>query len=340
MNKKKTERQRQIRLSIKRFRKKQKRKYCYYSYNKPSDVILEQRVKAGNKEQRIFAPHILSFVRNPTETLTFFSELRIQSEKKMPIFLDFSNITQLTIDVLLYLISIFDYWGGTGFSHHVRGNLPNNPECKELFVKSGFFRYVSHPISIEEIKPDANFLQIEFDSNVVGVISGKVTEFVSKHLKKTEQQTKGIYRILTEMMLNTKQHAYLGKEKLQKWYLMAHYNQGESKIEFSFLDNGLGIPNTISKRFREVIRDWAEWFKAFESQHTRLLVSAFNGDFRTKTKQRYRGKGLPEIKKFSDQKYIDDLVVLSDKGYVDFSDGQDTILSQSFQGTLYSWSFV
>lgn len=98
------------------------------------------------------------------------------------------------------------------------------------------------------------------------------------------------------------------------------------------------MPSTIRKNFHDII---SEKFKNVigNSNDSSLIMSALNGKFRTRTKQRYRGKGLPNIyKSYRDDKIIDKLKIISSMGYID--QGNERTIEYKFHGTLYTWEFV
>jgi len=53
-----------------------------------------------------------------------------------------------------------------------------------------------------------------------------------------------------------------------------------------------------------------------------LIRSALKGEFRTRTKEVFRGRGLPLIKQVSDNNIIDELKIVSNYGYVDCKNSQ------------------
>ncbi|MGR3219044.1 MAG: hypothetical protein ACUZ8H_04405 [Candidatus Anammoxibacter sp.] len=120
---------------------------------------------------------------------------------------------------------------------------------------------------------------------------------------------------------------------MKKWYLMLIYDKQNRIVKFVFLDNGVGIPNTIKKRFYEQIPIFTKMF-----HDNALIHSALKGEGRTSTKQSHRGKGLPKIYRCAtEKKEIKKLVIVSNYGYLDLSNQDYYDLKSKFNGTLYSW---
>lgn len=118
---------------------------------------------------------------------------------------------------------------------------------------------------------------------------------------------------------------------------MASFDEKSNRVHFTFLDNGFGIPLTIRRRFGEKIRR----LLGAEVRDGDLIKSALKGEFRTRTRAVYRGKGLPQIFQTAQSKKIENLILLSKKGYVDCCPMLETKeLNVSLYGTLLSWDIM
>ena len=75
-------------------------------------------------------------------------------------------------------------------------------------------------------------------------------------------------------------------------------------------------------------------------EENKYVISALNGEFRTATRQGFRGKGLPKIREYSTNERIMDLHIVSNKAYVEVFQTayQGNDLEEAIQGTLYYWS--
>lgn len=140
----------------------------------------------------------------------------------------------------------------------------------------------------------------------------------------------------------TLDHAYKQNSLVPKWYLIALNKPETGKVSFTFLDGGQGIPSTINIKHRERVKQLiSKFFYDVPSiKDNALIYSALKGEFRTRTNEGYRGKGLPKIYQCVENKEIDNLIIISNKGYVNCSTGEQRELSSTFHGTLFSWDFM
>jgi hypothetical protein len=189
-----------------------------------------------------------------------------------------------------------------------------------------------------ELKYDNNnVLSIKSDKIVDGAIAHSVINFSTEKLnRKNNGGSRSIYGTLIETMANTRNHAYGVNRNDKKWWLISCYDEENKRVNFTFMDNGIGIPFTLRKNFKEKFID-----PFINKQNDgKLILSALKGEFRTRTKKHYRGTGLPKILNYSKEKQIENLIIISNKGYVECNSEQSIELSRKFYGTLLSWDFV
>ena len=140
-------------------------------------------------------------------------------------------------------------------------------------------------------------------------------------------------------MSNTQEHAYNGNKKhYDNWLLFLQFYPEKSSIDFIFLDTGYGIPTTVRKQKLEVARQWFAKLGKTEFNESDLVNSALNGAFRTRTKKRHRGKGLPKIYKYYNEGYINELNILSNKACI--TPDKQFDLMKEMTGTLYFWKIT
>lgn len=295
----------------------------------------DRHVVRKKNKVRITAPSVFSIINNSEEMLQFFAETKEHIAQKRLINFDMSEIKYMTADGILSMVSLFDYWKQRDGFFNILGNIPTDEACKMLLIDSGFFNYVKSNIKFSQSNP--HILSIESDSLAVGLIAQKVIDFTYKHLgEEKTNQSKSIYAMLIECMCNTRQHAYIKESILPKWWLIALYDKDVNKVHFAFVDNGSGIPGTVRKNNKERIKQIF-----FNSVKDSILIqSTLKGEFRTRTKQGYRGNGLPKILSYCESKVIDNLIIISNKGYVNCSNSECRELTEKFKGTLLSWDFI
>ncbi|MFA6422870.1 MAG: hypothetical protein WCW17_00280 [Patescibacteria group bacterium] len=287
--------------------------------------------------KKISAPAYFSMIKNPEGMVRFYHDFENVVSTGAGVDFDLSQIKVMTVDAVLYTLYFFDYLKSKRVYYFVRGNEPKDQECKRIFQESGFYKYVQ---SSQLNKTSYNIFPIESGTSVDPTLAEKIIDFTrDRLLYPKSKKIEGVFITLVECMTNTIQWAYEKNYSLNKWWVAAYYDKNQNKIFYIFLDNGQGIPSTVSKRFPERV---AAIFKKITKQQldTTLIKSALKGEFRTRTKQSSRGKGLPQIYSFAKEGKISDLRIMSNRGYIDTVDPNNCEeLSRKFIGTLFSWSY-
>ena len=327
--------------SRKNLRRKSKKKRAkgQHSFHPAQYKSSYKYIKRGKDRVEIKAPKEFSLINNPDETLEFFKAIDEKIERKENIYIDLALVENLTTDAILYMLSRMEFRKVSHSTSNISGNVPKSEECNKIFETSGFYKFVYS--NKFDMVSDPKVYSITTDTIVWPEKAKEAKVFTLKCLgKKESNDAKKIYEIIIECMTNAKQHAYASSNKFAKWWLMASFQERQSKVCFTFMDNGYGIPKTLRKRMHEPLIELAK--KTFRSSiDADLIFSALEGDFlRTKTGERYRGKGLPKIYETFRNDKIVNLKVISRRGYVDCSKGHKKSLRKPFHGTLLSWEFV
>lgn len=286
------------------------------------------------------APDVFCIKNNPDATINFFNEIiniRLEYVCDIILFIDISQVNYVGADALMYLLAIIR---DTKYYKQIRirfqGNFPMNNDIKQRFIDSGFLSYV-HTEKMD-IEPHANNIQIRIGTINDPKIAGTVCSFVQDTCKLTKKETIPLYNILIELMGNTNQHAYKGARDnslLNNWYLYAEEN--ESDISFVFLDTGLGIPATVRKNFGEMLKEKI----SISYSDADYIYSALQGEYRTETKLRHRGKGLPQISDCCRSGIFNNVSIYAGSGNCYIRGDNEFCkrnLSASMKGTLFTWS--
>ena len=289
----------------------------------------------------LVAPKKLSLFEGQEDTLAFFKDAFntiCECRENRELWFDLSAVEVVTPDAIMYLIALIKNTRRLKEKHlKCSGNLPGNIEAKKAFEEAGFFDYVNRLDNTNSISGD-NGLRISHGHESDGALAGSICDFVHRSTETSRHETKRLFSMIIELMTNTKQHAYPDKHSMmnEHWYIFAENR--ENGVHFVFLDTGDGIPDTVRKSFTEIIRGWM-----VKSDDAKMIASALRGEFRTETKQDYRGKGLPQIYNDSCDGLIKNLNIISGNGkcVVD-EDGRITeeVLNTEFMGTLFCWDFV
>ena len=288
------------------------------------------------------APMHFSLVNNKEETLEYFNHALSAIENCTPrqeVFFDLKAVSLITPDAIMYLIALVNNCKRCRTTQTIcRGNLPDNPNARSYIEKSGFYSFVS----TQRMLPPPNMIsaiQISSGCEVDPEFIGNICSFVSSKSALPERlHTKGLYQIITELMTNTIQHAYTDSTGIMdnRWYI--YVEDMEDRIQFVFLDTGVGIPNKIKKNFWEKVAQ----FVGNSANDAKLISSALKGVYRSETGEKHRGKGLPNIYEASKTDRISCLNILSGFGQCTVDDTcfiVESNLSISFSGTLFCWQF-
>ncbi|MDD4840282.1 MAG: hypothetical protein PHE93_06445 [Clostridia bacterium] len=288
---------------------------------------LRERV---NKEdiKPIIAPKVFNLVENPNEMLSFFSQVKIQI-KSDPIKIVMKDVTELSANALLYLIAIMQDARAKKSPFHVGGDLPEDPSCRRTLQASGFLNYVKNKNPTLQVT-DNSILRITSSNKHEPVHIQRLCDFVIEKFKVNKIYTRSLFNAITELVQNTIGHAYPQKSVKDNWFFFAKYNDEYNFIDIAFLDTGVGIPNTVRKKFFEIIKNWIN-----RDTDTELIFSALEGAFRTKTNLKTRGKGLPSVFEQHRKKVFLNFALLSNYGYI--FDSKKQTLPAKFSGTLFSW---
>ena len=273
------------------------------------DVLCPSRSKTiakidKQKKHKITAPSNFSLKQNTNLVLEFFNKLDRAVDKKHFVCLDLSNITSLTVDTLIYFIACLKRYDYNDKDYRIQTKNPRDKELKQMMIKSGLLEFSKEKKFIK----DEDVIQIHYGDKDNRELIKKICHFISDKFDiESRIYTKNIYRILSELMYNTIEHAYISDSNadLKNWYIYCSFDTNIIKIVF--MDTGRSIPKTINKRLVEKLH--LTGITASD-----LLVSALKGEHRTRTKKRYRGLGLQALLQLENTELIQDLSILSHKG--------------------------
>ena len=139
-------------------------------------------------------------------------------------------------------------------------------------------------------------------------------------------------------MSNTVHHAYNCNGIMVPYWYLYSIDKGDS-IQFTFIDTGEGIPNTVKKKILERL----PFGKVDDST---LIHSAFLGESRTETGLYNRGHGLPALYEKVKAGKLKEFFVLSGCGCCKsvIIDGEIELQKLDFQkeiiGTIFQFEII
>lgn len=333
---KKHQNEKNLRRRSRRKKRIKSRHFQKYCTNKIAKEDSEYDAKA--KVFTIKAPSVFSIVENPAETIHFFNQIISFMTRKenliRELFVDIRDVEELRTDALMYLLAVMNNHNRKyGETVRFSGNEPTDQNVRKKFKESGFYSYV-RPRKNPVLAKSTDKIQIVCGEKCDTETAKKVSDFVCAISKVSTRKCSFLYNTMIELMSNAHKHAYNDNGVLMPiWYCFVEYDKHDM-ISFIFMDTGSGIPSTVQKNFAEKV----DILRLKEEN--RYVISALDGEFRTATRQDYRGKGLPKIREYCTDENIRDLHIVSNKADVEVCRlgyyGNDLI--EALQGTLYCWN--
>lgn len=286
----------------------------------------------------IDVPENFSIVENTEQSMEFYLEMYNLIKENPPrthFFINSSHVKSVSVDALVFLLaSILNTKLNKKKFISYRGNCPMFEEAKRVFAESGFIQFFS-----------SNMRVMPEDNEKMKIISGMhnspmdtkaVCQFVMESLGIERTDILDIQKIMIELMSNVYTHAYTDDGMMEpKWYVYAEHTSSDC-VRLIFADTGLGIASTIYKKFYE---------KIVHKKDCELLYSAFStDDFRTETRERNRGNGLPGIKEIVMGEKFKSFCVITGKGELKKSKSEKDFIKiehkNKLNGTLYVFDYI
>ncbi len=312
--------------NIKNIKNENIKKKKYPVHNKKYDLPINFCIYENYDEVSHFFNDVICYLKKKLVNKKEFSEISI--------IFDASQIVQVTFASIIYLLALMN-----SFRHstHKRikfsGNLPNDSDAKEKFLSSGFLKFFNKN-TFEEMETVTDGIRY---GN--GVYEPSVFRNMYVDLSKDKSKIHFLSTTLIEIIDNSVQHAYKKNNDIQnkEWYFF--YKEEHECYDFTLLDTGVGIPETMRKNFKELV----EKLLSYDNIDTKLLVSGLKGDFRTGTGEKNRGNGLPKIYENCINGNLCDMEIISGGAYCKIKkDGQIKYKDNSnyFLGTIYRWRIL
>lgn len=287
-------------------------------FPKPPKIIIKLKV-----------PEDFSLLTNLEDVLAFFNDCKKYNSSLCDVVsFDFVDVKHIGSGAITILLSICGWLSDQNVS--IEGTYPSCSEARARFEKLGFLKYfrVKSEAKLNS-RSRSEIVQRGINTTNASLTAEKIRAAMETVIGVSSKNTK-IQGMLIELMANTVNHAY---DKYQKgWYLSLDHDEEKNKVHFCFVDNGEGILNTIRIKSYEKVKRFLKIKNDGD-----ILQMAFEGEFGSRTKLLYRGRGLPLIKKNFDEGYIKNLIVISNGVYYNFENGTFKILNNEFKGTFYFW---
>lgn len=158
-----------------------------------------------------------------------------------------------------------------------------------------------------------------------------ITFAIEKDLKKINiYDFYELNTLITELLGNAVEHGIQNRDI--NWWLHHRYDSKSKSVKISFVDMGIGIAGSYRKAGLSIDYQKKEDLDIVKDSLLGLLGSS--------TKDIHRGKGLPQIFRMVENKWISDFILITNKACIRWLDNEFYYQKQdvNFVGTFYSFS--
>ena len=284
-------------------------------------------------------PQELDFDGNLTETLEFFSRFRRLIHKVKPRIIRIDHGALAKVSPAAALVLIAEIVRGVEILQGCKWYSYGRPkaEAHQLLGEVGYWDYFDQVKWEKSEKESRQFLHHKYGNKTSGLVVKELVEHVLPALRVPQELTKALYPAIIECMDNVMKHAYAqhdeGKPYFQRWWLLGSRNPKTREAYFCFYDQGVGIPQTIRVRYKDLV-------PLLSDSDSELIVKAVVEGHYSSTKDPTRGRGLPKLKSFIDGAEAGELTIVTHKTRCTFfKNAQPHQLngSTSLGGTLIVW---
>ena len=188
---------------------------------------------------QIVAPAVLSVFDDSLETLRFCNRVRAAlAGRDADARLDLRGVVRASSDALLLLRAVIEE--NEAVFKNVGGNLPLSQAVAAKFKQSGFFAGFANPPG--KLPPPAGMMKRKSRTRVESEIAAELVQFAVDNADVPPMVASASYKNLTELMMNTLNHAAGQRGPRRKW--MASVYCEDRVAHFNFVD--LDVPPILS----------------------------------------------------------------------------------------------
>ncbi|PSN08543.1 ATP-binding protein [Siccibacter turicensis] len=310
------------------------------------------KLKVSNKRVIFFAPEKIDYYQGKNYELTnkFLGEIHDCIKKGRRIFIDFRNTKKISAAAMLSFLAEVDVlikkhkhgYRCINFSH------PYNEKIESILIQVGFYELLRKQKRTTKEFEDVTFWKYTSGSCSEPILAKEMMGEIKKEL--AQRASKKLYRGFTEAMSNSVEHAYIDdKEHTEtddtaKWWTFAGIR--DKQLIVVICDKGVGIPKTLPKTqgvssLRALI---ANLGYSLDNVKDSIFIKASTEVQKTRTGERYRGKGLKDIKSVIDSIGTGYMSIFSNRGRYIYKGHSGNINEVTFdqkssvRGTIIEWS--
>lgn len=262
---------------------------------------------------------------NCENVISYINSIKKAASKNRDILINLANVTDIREGAIAMLLSVMKEISNKKIS--VRGTLPINKDAKTVLENSGFLEFVES--ANRHNSKSKNVMRTGKKGNPSSQLGTDVRNAMNT-VWGGHGRNPPLRAAIYEMIRNSCDHAYKNENQLA-WHLAISHDESKNLVKFSFVDNGNGIIETMTKR--KSLLGIMDFFKS----NSDLLDTAFKGGIESRTRLPWRGKGLPAILENLTDNYIKNLLVITNDVFLHFDKGLREDLGIRFEGTYYYW---
>lgn len=307
-------------------------KYYRRNKQKKSSKFRENDLDFNKRIQRIeiSANRDFTILEHPENVLEVLNRTtnQIGNNTNVQVEFDLSAIKKVDIGAIAMLLTKVNELSRDKIKTF--GNLPDDEKCKKFFFDSGFLKHMKD-LNGNLFLINNNNLLINrgFDKTSNKKVGEEIKKAVN-HLTGEYQTYRPVYSLIQEMCANSIEHA---NEQNKNWLLGIFYEQ--DRVNFAMIDIGKGILGTLRKKAHQLFID------NFGKTDVEVLDGVFEKKYQSATLDKNRNKGLPKIRKASTENYVENLVVITNNVFLDFTNqDKSRLLNKKLQGTFYYWELT
>jgi ABC-type transporter Mla MlaB component len=257
-----------------RLRKKKIRRFCE-GVSKQVAKDSQLRSQILKSYEVIKAPKIFSLKENSIGFVNFAEKCELARKKRMKrgIAFDLRAVEKLDFSAIALLISLV--YKLKLHKIEFNGINPVKKELCDLLNYYNFFQQIGIKPSYENIHfqlgKKGDKITIKGDQIVKAELGLEIATYVSEKLfERSNKVNDGLQTLFLELMANTTKWSQQENEK-NLWLLVMSYDRVEKKIDFQFIDFGIGIFESLKQS--KTYKNWYSSIVGFFSSNEKILES-------------------------------------------------------------------
>lgn len=304
------------------------------------------KLPSGYRLPKVSSPASLSFTTDHDGVALFGQRIRTFGLANRPIWVDFTSADIAEPAAALYIAAEMDRARVlTGRKLTLLDAGDWSPEVLDFMYQLGLFDLLEL-ISAPAHSKIGNVIvrKMERHVGIAPVAAEKFRDALAAMIGKSLPQHLATYGAIMEAVANVKDHAYIRpdaentKVLRDAWWVSASYEIEQKLLQIVFLDQGIGVPQTLPQTVMEILKSIIP-FKG-DTHSARIQAALQYG--RSSTGKVGRGRGFGDMMELVDAKSTNWLRVLSGKGECVYEDGNLTTREHSvpIAGTLVQWTLA